>query len=97
MVDPIGIKGATATSLRPVSVDAAAAAAAPKAVRGEEKSVETAASELSEAMAAEAPVDSERVARIRKAIEEGRFPILPSEIADRLIALKLQWDPNDPA
>ena len=45
-------------------------------------------------MAASAPVDSDRVATIKKAIAEGRFSILPATIADRLIALKLQWNPN---
>ena len=45
-------------------------------------------------MAASPPVDADRVAAIKKAIAEGRFPILPATIADRLIALKLQWNPN---
>lgn len=36
-----------------------------------------------------APVQAERVAEIRKAIEEGRYPIVPTEIADALIAAGL--------
>jgi negative regulator of flagellin synthesis FlgM len=48
-------------------------------------------------MAATPPVDLERVARIRRAISDGTFPIYPAKIADRLIALKLDWNPNDAA
>lgn len=33
-----------------------------------------------------APVDSERVATIRKAIEDGHYPVLPAKIADAMIA-----------
>ena len=50
---------------------------------------------LAQAMAAAPPVDTDRVATIKKAIADGRFPIVPATIADRLIALKLQWSPND--
>lgn len=48
-------------------------------------------------LAAKPPVDMERVAEIKRAIATGKFPILPSTIADRLIALRLQWNPNDKA
>ncbi|MES2449348.1 MAG: flagellar biosynthesis anti-sigma factor FlgM [Pseudomonadota bacterium] len=41
------------------------------------------------------PVDVERVSRIRNAIRNGTFPIYPTTIADRLIALKLEWNPHD--
>ncbi len=33
-----------------------------------------------------APVDSQRVADIRKAIESGSYPIIPTRIADAMIA-----------
>lgn len=49
---------------------------------------------LAASMAASPPVDTDRVATIKKAIAEGRFPIVPAKIADRLIALRLQWNPN---
>ena len=100
MVDPIGIKTGTVATQRSVSVVATQAAAAPKAVQGpasEAKPVETESAELAAAMASDAPVDADRVARIKKAIEEGRFPMVPSTVADRLLALKMQWTPNDPA
>lgn len=35
------------------------------------------------------PVDAERVATIRKAIEEGRYPIIPMKVADAMIAAGL--------
>lgn len=36
-----------------------------------------------------APVDSQRVEEIRKAIEEGRYPVIPMRIADAMIAAGL--------
>ena len=36
-----------------------------------------------------APVDTDRVAEIRKAIEDGRYPIVPSKIADAMIAAQI--------
>jgi negative regulator of flagellin synthesis FlgM len=48
-------------------------------------------------MAASAPVDSDRVGEIKKAIATGTFPILPATIADRLLALKLNWDGHESA
>jgi negative regulator of flagellin synthesis FlgM len=96
MVDPIGIKAAPLGERRLERIDAAKAIEAPRPVEVEGKA-ETAATQLTGAMAAEAPVDVERVARIKKAIADGRFPTLPATIADRLLALKMEWNPNDPA
>lgn len=36
-----------------------------------------------------APFDADRVAEIRKALQEDRYPLVPAEIADALIAAKL--------
>lgn len=33
--------------------------------------------------------DAERVAEVRKAIENGRYPLVPAKIADAMIAAKL--------
>lgn len=33
-----------------------------------------------------APVDAERVAQIRKAIEQGDYPVIPMRVADAMIA-----------
>lgn len=38
------------------------------------------------ARAGEPPVDSERVAMIRRAVETGAYPIVPARIADAIIA-----------
>lgn len=35
------------------------------------------------------PVDSERVAQIRKAVEDGTYPIVPTTVADAIIAAGL--------
>jgi negative regulator of flagellin synthesis FlgM len=39
--------------------------------------------------AGEAPVDNERVAQIRVALEQGTYPIKPAKIADAMIAARL--------
>jgi negative regulator of flagellin synthesis FlgM len=94
MVDPVGFKPASlANRLTPVSP------AAP--VRGAKAATQVAqastASALTQNAAASAPVDAERVARIKKAIADGKFPLVPSTAADRLHALQLQWTPHDAA
>ncbi|HEV7287409.1 MAG TPA: flagellar biosynthesis anti-sigma factor FlgM [Sphingomonas sp.] len=94
MVDPVGFKPASlAPRLTPV-----AAAAPVRSVEGATQAANSsAAASLTQSAAASAPVDADRVARIKKAIADGNFPLVPSTIADRLIALKLQWNPNDAA
>ena len=54
-------------------------------------------SSVAKALAASPPIDSDRVGEIKKAIENGSFPILPATIADRLLALKLNWDGHETA
>lgn len=95
MVDPIGIKAGPVTDRRPVSVGAPAPAAPVSAVNTDALPVESSAAEVTKTMASQAPVDADRVARIKKAIEDGRFPLVPSTIADRLLALRMQWNPHD--
>lgn len=34
----------------------------------------------------EAPIDTDRVAQIRKAVESGEYPLVPTRIADAMIA-----------
>ena len=34
----------------------------------------------------QAPIDTERVAQIRKAVESGQYPLVPTKIADAMIA-----------
>lgn len=91
MIDPIGVKPGTlpgtrfepASQTKIVSIDAARA---PRQVVAE-----TGAREASKAMAAKPPVDAERVQQIKRALAEGRYPIVPATIVDRLIAAQLQW------
>jgi negative regulator of flagellin synthesis FlgM len=45
---------------------------------------------LTQALAAAPPVDAARVARVRQAIADGTYPIVPGTIVDNLIALRLQ-------
>ncbi|WP_322964693.1 flagellar biosynthesis anti-sigma factor FlgM [Sphingomonas fuzhouensis] len=49
-------------------------------------------SNMARTLAAQPPVDVDRVAQIKKAIANGDFPILPATIADQMIALKLDWN-----
>jgi negative regulator of flagellin synthesis FlgM len=103
MVDPIGIKAGAVVDRRStpaVSTETVAAAAPVSVVKGAgagDTVPQEAASAtlLSRAMSAQPPADAERIAKIRKAVQEGRFPLVPSTIADRLLALKLEWNPND--
>lgn len=97
MVDPIGNKAGPVADRRIAPVAPAAPVAAAQPVASEMRAVESTAAELSGTMAAKPPVDSERVAKIRKAVQDGNFPIYPATIADRLLALKLEWSPNDAA
>ncbi|ODP39043.1 flagellar biosynthesis anti-sigma factor FlgM [Sphingomonas turrisvirgatae] len=94
MVDPVGFK--------PASFNPRLAPVAPAApVKGAQTATQVAqastAASLTQAAAASAPVDADRVAKIKKAIADGKFPLVPSTIADRLLALKLQWNPHDKA
>ncbi len=50
---------------------------------------------LAKSLSASPPVNTDRVSEIRAAIAKGTFPLLPSTIADQMIALKLAWNPND--
>jgi negative regulator of flagellin synthesis FlgM len=93
MVDPIGNRPVAAGERRLAPVTAADPTAAPKPVAKDATTASQAQSAtlLSHAMASEAPIDAERVARIRKAVQEGRYPISPTTIADTLLALKVEW------
>lgn len=44
--------------------------------------------------AAKPPIDEERVAQIRRAIATNSYPIVAETIADRLIAIKMNWKPQ---
>ncbi|WP_375396743.1 flagellar biosynthesis anti-sigma factor FlgM [uncultured Sphingomonas sp.] len=80
-----------------VSAGAPAPKVADVAVDRDPQSATAAAGQLARDLATAPPVDGERVARIRKAIADGTFPILPATIADRLLALRMDWLSNDAA
>ena len=100
MVDPVGLKASLAAARATVPVAPVSVVQAPQAVATQAAQVQTRPSTLqalSQPLAAQPPVDTERVAKIKRAIEDGKFPLVPSTIADRLLALKLQWNPNEQA
>lgn len=99
MTDPVGPKAVSAIDRRiapvaPVApAPAAQASVQASAVRADPSTLQA----LTQPLTAQPPVDVERVAKIKKAIQDGNFPLVPSTVADRLLALKLQWKPNEPA
>jgi negative regulator of flagellin synthesis FlgM len=96
VVDPISIRSVTGSDALVAATMRVSAAPAPPPVarQGEPSQVAVQASGIARELAATAPVDLERVARIKKAISTGTFPILPATIADRLLALKYDWEPH---
>lgn len=99
MVDPVGAKPATSVdrSIAPVVRNAPLAPIpAPGRGEGDQATASTIAT-IARDYASVPPVDQDRVARIRRAIANGTYPILPETVADRLIALRLDWNPHEPA
>ena len=96
MVDPVGLKS-IANDLRVTPVAPAQPVAATQAVAASSETVraDVTVKAMSQPLTEAPPVDSARVAKIKKAIEDGKFPLVPSTIADRLLALKMQWKPSD--
>lgn len=92
MIDPIGVKpaalqggrneGQTIAKIEPL-----------KAVRAPQPAVvtETSARETAKALSIKPPVDQDRVKQIKQALQDGRYPIVPAKIADRLIAAQMMW------
>ncbi len=97
MVEPVGFKATNATApvVRATAPVAVTAPVTPGATGADEAKI--AMPGVAKALAATPPVDAERVARIKKAIADGTFPIYPATIADRLIAFSRGWNPNDAA
>lgn len=97
MVDPVGPRQSANIDRRlsPVAPVVAPQPVQPAAQASVTRADPSTLRTIAQAVAQQAPVDHERVARIKKAIEEGSFPLIPSTVADRLLALKLQWRPGD--
>jgi negative regulator of flagellin synthesis FlgM len=87
---PIDITGPNALSSRaPAAGRTPVAASDPvRRLRGEAAQADGPSLSLAAAGSA-APVDAERVATIRKAIEDGSYPIIPMQVADAMIAAGL--------
>ena len=98
MVDQVGGKP---FSVGERSVDRVERTAGPRAVETPRTEARRPAAQgfspVARELAASPPVDFERVARIRKAVAEGRFPITPATVADNLLALRYGWTSNDEA
>jgi len=97
MVDSIGTKAGAVTDRRTVPVEPATKVAAVRPVASDTPAVRSAAAEIAGEQAARPPVDLDRVSRIRKAIQDNKFPLSPSTIADRLLAFKLDWKSREPS
>jgi len=67
-------------------VKGAAQAASPEPVRSEAGAAKGVPVTNVVSAGVEPPVDHERVAEIRKAVERGHYPLLPAKIADAMIA-----------
>ena len=98
MVDSIGAKPSVAGDRSVARIAAAAPATVVQTpVLPRQISVVPESIALAKSMAASPPIDASRVAAIKKAIATGTFPILPATIADRLMALRLDWNSNEAA
>ncbi len=80
--------GGTGRAAKAAATGANKIAAAQKGASGTRQSESPIASSSLTA-ALQVPVDQERVTEIRKALQEGRYPLNPANIADALIASNL--------
>ncbi|WP_129794326.1 flagellar biosynthesis anti-sigma factor FlgM [Sphingosinicella sp. CPCC 101087] len=87
MIDGVGKSGPARIDLNRSAVGAAAPAAKTghSPARGEAAGAGAAVADL----AAGPPVDSAKVAAIRAAIAEGRYPVDPLKIAERMIEIDM--------
>ena len=95
MVDPVGTKPVTQErSLARVAQTAPITRSRAVVQDDAETPVAGGAAGFVAEYAATPPVDLERVAKIRQAIANNSYPIVAETIADRLIAIKLNWKPQ---
>ncbi|MBX9795367.1 flagellar biosynthesis anti-sigma factor FlgM [Sphingomonas sp.] len=94
MVDPISAKPVRPARVTKVEAPVAAPAGARIATVEDDATPSLSVQALAQELAAKPPVDAERVAKIRQAIANQTYPILPETVADRLLALKLNWRPQ---
>jgi negative regulator of flagellin synthesis FlgM len=101
MVDSIGPKAPTPRDRRIAPVNGATASVPVASVTDSKAQAAAVATSpvasLAAEMSAQPPVDTDHVARIKKAIADGTFPISPATIADRFLALRMDWTSHDQA
>ena len=86
MIDGVGKSGPGPIDLSRTEKGSATAPVARAGIRSGEGPVQSAVFGI---VSGGAPVDNLKVASIRAAIAEGRYPIQPERIAERMIALDL--------
>lgn len=95
MVDPVGAKPVTQErSIARVAQTAPIARSRSVVQDDIETPVAGGIAGLVAEYADKAPIDLERVAKIRQAIANNSYPIVAETIADRLIAIKMNWKPQ---
>lgn len=88
MIDGVGNSGAGRIELKRTALEAGSPVAQVGAA-AERPGGAPAGNAIADLVAAGPPVDSAKVAAIRAAIAEGRYPVDPLKIAERMIALDL--------
>lgn len=91
MIDPIGVTPGTVQGVRAEPREAAKVVSLQPLRAPDPAVAETSARETAKALAAKPPVDADRVHQIRRALQEGRYPLVPAKIADRMIAAQMKW------
>jgi negative regulator of flagellin synthesis FlgM len=90
VVQSIGPKPLSSND-RPVASVSRIAAAAKTVARGDDLAAAPQLSGVAAEAAAQAPVDTARVAALRAQIQNGSYTIDPDAIASRMLALKQEW------
>ena len=85
MIDGVGKSGSEPDRARARTPSRAALGRRRRRSASRRQSRRASASAVSELVSAGAPVDSAKVAAIRAAIAEGRYPVDPDKIAERMI------------
>ncbi|MCM8731251.1 flagellar biosynthesis anti-sigma factor FlgM [Hephaestia sp. GCM10023244] len=92
MIAPVGSKPVLPVNGLAPLTKAAPVRPAGSSVGSADETVRSAIASLAHDMAANAPVDADRVARFRQAIADGSFAVAPDAIADRLLAMRNDWN-----
>lgn len=91
MVDPIAGKTISSIDGRLAPVAPASAIRAVRPVAGDQVAPGPLTA-MARGAAHTPPVDSARVAQLRQAIADGSYTLSPDKVADRLIAMKNEWN-----